>query len=231
MVAAGFKFRKIKSQPLLGQKLIKARRKLRLSLEDIESMTKIRLKYLEALEEGNYRILPSNVYVLGFLNNYATLLKLDPKEISEAYLSERRSFGQPQESLLKDSGNKLKERSVIITSRTFIWPAVVASILLVASYIFYQVSGFAAAPKLEISSPNQNLITSQDEVLFEGNTDQGANLSINGQAVTVAEDGHFKEDIKLLPGLNTVEVAAHNKNKKETKRIWLIEVRSQTALK
>jgi cytoskeletal protein RodZ len=230
MAAAGFKFRKIKSQPLLGQKLSKARKKLKLSLDEIELKIKVRAKYLQALEEGDYLSLPSNVYVVGFLTSYAKFLKLDPKELIDLYQTERRSFGESSESLLKSS-NKISDRAIVITPKTLIWPGIVISVLFVIGYIFYQVNGFASAPKLEIAAPGTDFVTTEDEVTFEGDTDMGANLTINGQLVTVAEGGHFKENIKLQKGLNTVEVAAKNKTKKETKKICIIEVREQTALK
>ena len=230
MSAAGFRFRKIKSQPLLGQKLFKARRKLKISLEEIELKIKVRAKYLRALEEGDYRILPSNVYVIGFLTNYAKFLKLNPVELCDLYQSERRSFGQSGENLLADN-HRVSDKSIVITPRSFIWPGIAVSAILIIGYIFYQVSGFASAPKLELASPDRDLITYQSEVIFEGATDTGASLSINGQAVTVSEDGHFKENIKLQRGLNTVELAAKNKTKKETKKLCIIEVRDQTALK
>jgi cytoskeletal protein RodZ len=231
MAAAGFKFRKIKSQPLLGQKLSRARKKLKLSLEEVELKIKVRAKYLEALEEGNYYSLPSNVYVVGFLASYAKFLELDSEEICELYQAERRSYGEPKESLLKNANSKISDKTLVITPKTFIWPAIAVFVLFVVGYIFYQVSGFAAAPKLEIASPSTDLVTSQNEVVFEGSTDSGASLTINGQLITVAEGGHFKESIKLQKGLNTVELDAKNKSKKETKKICIIEVREATAMK
>jgi len=231
MAAAGFKFRKIKSQPLLGQKLSKARKKLKLSLEDVELKIKVRAKYLEALEQGDYHNLPSSVYVVGFVNSYAKFLKLNTEELCALYQSERRSYGEPRDSLLRSANSKISDRTIVITPKTFIWPGIAISILFVIGYIFYQVSGFAAAPKLEISSPGINLVTTQDEVVFEGSTDSGASLTINGQLITVSEVGHFKESIKLQRGLNTVELDAKNKSKKETKKICIIEVREATAMK
>lgn len=231
MVAAGFRFRKIKSQPLLGQKLLKARKRLKVSLEDVELNIKVRSKYLEALEEGNYRLLPSNVYVIGFLTNYAEFLGLDSKEMIELYQSERRSFGLVQETPLRKSTEGVNDRAIVITPKTFIWPGIALVIISIIGYIFFQVSGFAAAPRLEVASPAKDLVTYQNEVVFEGHTDNGASLTINGQAITVAEGGRFKESIKLQRGLNTVELTARNKTKKETKKICIIEVREQTALK
>lgn len=51
------------------------------SLEDVEEETKIRKYYLEALENGNFAVLPPPVYASGFVKRYAILLGLDEKEI------------------------------------------------------------------------------------------------------------------------------------------------------
>ena len=41
----------------------------------------IREEFLQALEDGNYNVIPENVYILGFARNYAMELGLDPDEI------------------------------------------------------------------------------------------------------------------------------------------------------
>ena len=47
--------------------------------------TKIRGKYLEALEEDDFEVLPGSTCVVGFLRTYASYLKLDADELVEAY--------------------------------------------------------------------------------------------------------------------------------------------------
>lgn len=231
MAAAGFRFRKIKSQPLLGQKLLRARKKMGADLEQVEAEIKVRAKYLRALEEGDYRALPTNVYVKGFLQNYTKYLGLDFVEIYDLYLKEGKVCGMNTENQLSISSNKVNERAIVITPRSLIWPSIALVVILIVGYVFYQVTGFASAPKLLIASPAKDLVVTQNNILFEGSTDVGAALTINGQVVTVAEDGHFKEQISLQNGLNTVEVTAKNKSKRETKKICIVEVKAQTALK
>lgn len=61
----------------VGRLLRQAREDLGLSLAEVEARTKIRSRYLLALEEGQYDVLPGKVYALGFLRNYAEFLGLD----------------------------------------------------------------------------------------------------------------------------------------------------------
>jgi transcriptional regulator with XRE-family HTH domain len=61
----------------LGNDLREIRQNRRLTLEQVEKQLKIRARYLEALETGDYAALPSPVQARGFLRNYARFLGLD----------------------------------------------------------------------------------------------------------------------------------------------------------
>ena len=61
----------------LGNELHEARQRRDLTLDQAEKQTRIRAKYLEALEQGNYTVLPTPVQTRGFLRNYARFLGLD----------------------------------------------------------------------------------------------------------------------------------------------------------
>ncbi|WP_240417603.1 helix-turn-helix domain-containing protein [Paenibacillus periandrae] len=69
----------------LGQLLRKARLEKKISLEDLQESTKIRKRYLEAIEDGNYKILPGNFYVRAFIKSYAEAVGLEPNEILSLY--------------------------------------------------------------------------------------------------------------------------------------------------
>jgi cytoskeleton protein RodZ len=69
----------------IGNSLREARVRRGLTIKDVEAVTKIRSKYLEALEENDYEVLPGPTYVKAFLRTYASFLKLDPDELLEDY--------------------------------------------------------------------------------------------------------------------------------------------------
>ena len=64
----------------LGERLRQAREAKGISLEQAEEGTKIRRRFLEALEAEDYGQLPGEAYVRGFLRNYAYFLGLNPDE-------------------------------------------------------------------------------------------------------------------------------------------------------
>jgi cytoskeletal protein RodZ len=72
----------------LGNRLKEARLAKGLSLEDLQSITKIQKRYLIGIEEGNYSSMPGNFYVRAFVKQYAEALQLNPDEIFETYKSE-----------------------------------------------------------------------------------------------------------------------------------------------
>jgi cytoskeletal protein RodZ len=81
----------------LGQMLREAREAKGISLVEAEEFTKIRRKYLQALEESDYEALPPNIYARGFLRNYATYLGLNPNEVLVWFSNGIRPGGQPAE--------------------------------------------------------------------------------------------------------------------------------------
>jgi len=69
----------------IGRLLRETREKRGLSLHDVQAATKIRLKYLKAIEEGDERQLPPEVYTKGFIRAYANFLQLDGQKLARAY--------------------------------------------------------------------------------------------------------------------------------------------------
>jgi hypothetical protein len=68
----------------LGQELKKKRLERQISLMDISAETRVNLKFLEAIEGGNFAILPQT-YVRAMIREYATHVGLNPAEMMDAY--------------------------------------------------------------------------------------------------------------------------------------------------
>src|SRR5512141_2195302 len=65
----------------LGATLRQAREQRALTFEEVETQTRIRVKFLQALESGDLSLLPSLAHARGFLRNYAQFLHLDANAI------------------------------------------------------------------------------------------------------------------------------------------------------
>jgi transcriptional regulator with XRE-family HTH domain len=71
--------------PEIGETLREARMRARIDVSEIESRTKIRAKYLRALENEEWGLLPGPTFVRSFLRTYAEALGLDGKALVEEY--------------------------------------------------------------------------------------------------------------------------------------------------
>lgn len=70
----------------IGHILREARENKGLTLEEVQASTRINIRYLAALESGNFDALPTPVHVRGFLRNYARYLGLDQQPLLDRYL-------------------------------------------------------------------------------------------------------------------------------------------------
>nr|WP_286182536.1 RodZ domain-containing protein [Bacillus sp. ISL-55] len=72
----------------LGNILKEAREAKGLSLDELQSITKIQKRYLLGIEEGNYSMMPGKFYVRAFIKQYAEAVGLDPEQLFEQHKSE-----------------------------------------------------------------------------------------------------------------------------------------------
>ncbi len=84
--------------PEIGATLREARMRARIDVSEIEAQTKIRARYLRALENEEWDLLPGPTFIKSFLRTYATALGLDGKALVEEY---RLHYERPSEHELQ----------------------------------------------------------------------------------------------------------------------------------
>jgi Helix-turn-helix domain len=115
----------------IGNSLREARSRRQVGLPQAEQATKIRVKYLRALEDERFEQLPSDTYVKGFLRNYADYLGLDGQLYVDEYTS-RYVIGEDFEQRPRRSSVRPERRTRRIeTSIVLIAVALVAVVTLV----------------------------------------------------------------------------------------------------
>lgn len=77
----------------VGNKLRDARVRRKLSLHEVEEATKIRARYLQAIEDEDWDQLPGDTYARAFIRTYGGLLGLDGERLAE---EQRRVRGAPR---------------------------------------------------------------------------------------------------------------------------------------
>lgn len=216
----GFVTKKISHRTrTLGSVLKSARAKADVTLEQVETQTRIAAKYLRALEEGRYEDLPADAYNVGFVRGYATFLKLPVDKIIRLYRQERSQsrFGSTANGML--APRRTAEWHFFVTPKFL---GAVGAILLfggIATYIAVQLRSFASPPKLTITSLPSEFTSTRGTVQVAGETVDGVVLTMNTEAIHVAPDGTFSQDVQLQPGLNDIVVVAKSRSQKEAQQV------------
>ena len=68
-------------RPSVGARLRQRRKELGLTLPELETKTRVRLSFLQSLEEDRFDGFPGDAYLFGFLKNYAEALGLPAAEL------------------------------------------------------------------------------------------------------------------------------------------------------
>lgn len=216
------KFRTIEVKPheTLGEKLKSIRLNLKFTYDEIEKRTKIRKKYIKAIEENNYDALPQDVYARGFLKNYSKVLNI-PQDKVLAWYEKERGIAENIKQVDKRRDTKIKKNPrVIITPKILLFLSIFLISLAVGGYILYEVFLFSSPPKLELYSPEDNITISKSFVDIAGKTDPGTEIYINGQQVNISDDGDFKVNVSIgQNGVNKITILAKNPKNDKTKEI------------
>src|SRR3954463_308691 len=93
--------------PEIGETLRETRMRRRIDMTEVEAATKIRAKYLRALENEEWDLLPGPTFVKTFLRTYAEYLDLDPRLLVEEY---RQRYERPSTQDLPPFGPRRRQR-------------------------------------------------------------------------------------------------------------------------
>jgi cytoskeleton protein RodZ len=120
--------------PEIGDQLRETRMRNRIDITDVEAATKIRAKYLRALENEEWDLLPGPTFVKTFLRTYADYLGLDARNLVEEY---RARYERPAAQELTPFGTNIGGRRARPRRPIFApWMAVLVGVaaLVVALY-------------------------------------------------------------------------------------------------
>jgi hypothetical protein len=195
----------------LGDTLRQARERKGLDLAAAERDTRIRERYLSALERGDYRDLPGAVYTRGFLRNYGQYLGLDPEYLLDLYRLEADGLEPAPRPL---------PQPIVARARAFVITpgALLAAILtvLVAIFVVYlgsQLATFARTPELRIIDPEGDVLDHPElTYTVRGVTEPDSRISVDGlrenPEARADETGAFEITVRLVPGRNLVSFVA-----------------------
>ena len=207
--------------PTLGEVLLAARERKGVDLYRAERDTKIRAKYLEALEQGDFKALPGQVYTKGFLRNYALYLGLDPEAVLVQWKGQ--------------VGKRQTERAIVVppprpleTPRaglTFTPGIIVAAVLTLgviafAGYIALQLFRFSQPPVLTVDAPAVSEVQAE-EFLLAGTSDPGTVVTIQAPGqdsfrINADDSGHWQRMVPLNKGRNDFVITSTDPSTSKT---------------
>lgn len=194
----------------IGEIFKEVREKRRYSLKKIESKTKIRKEFIEAIEKSNWTSLPDFPVILGFVKNLSSFLGVN-SEMAQAMLKRdyppKKLFINPK----PDVENKFSW-----TPRYSFWAGILIVILAILGYLGFQYLNFISPPTLEVSQPKEGLVVNSREVFIEGKTDPSATVKVNNQAILVGEDGRFSGKVEIFEGTKEISLEAISRSGKVT---------------
>ncbi|WP_026570299.1 helix-turn-helix domain-containing protein [Sediminibacillus terrae] len=201
----------------IGERLKEAREAKNLSLEEIQQMTKIQTRYLQAIEKGNFSVMPGNFYVRAFIKEYATAVDLDPDVLMEEHKSELPAtsdesavqYTRVQRSR-KESPSTSKSPAVFSFLPTLIVALLVIGILFTVWYLYQQSQGDdQGQSNQQTEDQDEVYVGDPDSSDTEENSDgEGGESSAEDDSQTEEEsqkDDSANEEEQPEPELNVVD--------------------------
>jgi len=172
----------------LPERLLTARERKGVDLFRAERDTKIRARYLAALERGDYRELPGAVYTKGFLRNYALYLGLDPDEVLLQWRRERGDGPSSDPVLVVPRTVTAPRQGITISPKVFGGVLLALVVIVVVGYVATQLVRFSKPPTITLTDPSSAVVTVDASVTsytLRGSSSPGATISITipGRAV------------------------------------------------
>ncbi len=140
----------------LGQLLKQARMEKGISLDELQDVTKIRKRYLEAIEEGDFKALPGNFYVRAFIRTYAETVGLDPNEVLQLYgnvIPSPTPESNAEPVRRKPRSNRKTERWSKLASSILFWAFLILIIAIIWYYFYASYDGNDGKNVMENADP------------------------------------------------------------------------------
>ena len=205
--------------PTVGEMLSVARQGKGVDLFRAERDTKIRARYLAALENGEYDELPGAVYTKGFLRNYALYLELDPDDMLARWREQahggRRTLERPVVAA-PPRPIVVPKAGFTITRGLFGYAFLTLAVLAFAGYLVLQVVRFMQTSPVAVDGPRlRELPAATETTTLTGTSAGGATVVVTGggelhRTATADAAGRWSVDVPLAEGRNDFAVMARD---------------------
>lgn len=159
----------------VGEKLKEARLAKDISLDSLQEKTKIQKRYLVAIEEGNFNILPGKFYTRAFIKEYASAVGINPDELMTDHKEElppteeeeNVQYSRIQRTRKESKSDKESRSSSIIPTVTVI--LLIIAIIAVAIFFLRQSSSSNEGEPVEDNNTDSSTIITDSDDSGNGN--------------------------------------------------------------
>lgn len=176
----------------LGNILKEAREAKGLSLDELQSITKIQKRYLIGIEDGNYSMMPGKFYVRAFIKQYAEAVGLDPDPLFEQYKNE---IPNTYNEELPEQLSRVQSRKSISpdTSKVFdVLPKILIGVFIIGAIalIWYLIVQYAGDEAKEPATTDKGKTTLEEseEIADDGNGSDEGNESGDAEEEPAEEE-------------------------------------------
>lgn len=192
----------------IGERLKEARKEKNISLESLQDITKIQKRYLVAIEEGNFDVLPGKFYARAFIKEYALVVGLDPDELLEEYKSQVPTPNEEEQVQYTRLSRSQKDRGKGNSIFSFI-PTVIVILLIIGIIllVFYFVNQKSDLPTIE----NEDGQTDGNEFYVSDPDDKDERPVEDDSDSKAAEQNDEEESTEHQSELKLVETGSGNR--------------------
>ena len=212
----------------IGNILKEARLAKGLSIDDLQTATKIQKRYLIGIEEGNYSMMPGQFYVRAFIKQYAEAVDLRPEELFEQFKSEIPSVINDD---IPEKLSRVQSRKNISTSNSRFFdvlPKILIAVFIIgaiaALYYFYQQRDTGENIKQPIDSDQNEQVNLEESADFAKDKNKDVDVGTDDEN---ADDNDKANEVEPEPEKQemTVLESAGQKTVYELKNAYKFELK------
>ncbi len=207
----------------IGEMLKDERESHHLSITKLAQKTRIKEKYLQALENNQFDHLPAATFVRGYIKIYARLFGFDYQPLIALL---RRDFKESVKGKLvpREFIKPILKKRQAWGPATFMVLGLALTFITLISYVGLQWYALAQPPEVKITLPVEDSLVAA-RVMVKGQTAADAIVTVNSQPVALQPDGSFETEVYLpREGVNTISIESQDRRGKTTlvqRSVWV----------
>lgn len=176
----------------IGETLKEAREAKSLTLDDIQEITKIQKRYLVAIEQNDFHVLPGRFYARAFIKEYAQAVELDATELLDEFDEDDIETEESTEQNVQYSRlERTKTPQTVKSTSVFSWIPTVIVVILIIGIIFV---AWTFLKQSSSESEQNQAVQNDNEIIRDAEVEQTNEENDNEEAENEEETKDKEEE-------------------------------------